>query len=95
MTAKRFAVDYFIKDYHSHIIDCNEEIKTLEEYADYLNKLEKENEQLKQFKEKVFAKIDMYLQLLPRLRNENESDESGLYHGAILTLETLKKELEE
>ena len=49
--------------------------------VDKLNKLSDENEQLKQFKEDVFNKIDMHLRMLPT--------------GAIYMLETLKKELEE
>ena len=58
----------------------------------------KENEQLKQFKEDVFNKIDMHLRMLPTAR-DNEFDEDdgdpSLYVGAIYMLETLKKELEE
>lgn len=61
-----------------------------------LNKLLEENEQLKQFKEDVFNKIDMHLRMLPTARdnefNEDDGDPS-LYTGAIYMLETLKKEL--
>ena len=63
-----------------------------------LNELLDENEQLKQFKEDVFNKIDMHLRMLPTARdnefNEDDGDPS-LYVGAIYMLETLKKELEE
>ena len=61
-------------------------------------KLEEENEQLKQFKEDVFNKIDMHLQMLPTARNNEFNEDDGdpsLYTGAIYMLETLKKELEE
>lgn len=60
--------------------------------------LKKENEQLKQFKEDVFNKIDMHLRMLPTARDEEFNEENGdpsLYTGAIYMLETLKKELEE
>lgn len=57
---------------------------------------QKENEQLKQFKEDVFNTIDMHLRMLPTARdnefNEDDGDPS-LYTGAIYMLETLKKEL--
>ena len=57
-----------------------------------------ENEELKQFKEEVFNKIDMHLRMLPIARDREYNDEYGdpsLYTGAIYMLETLKKELEE
>lgn len=60
--------------------------------------LEKENEELKQFKEDVFNKIDMHLRLLPTARDIEFNDDDGdpsLYVGAIYMLETLKKELQE
>ena len=67
-------------------------------YAELYHKSLKENEQLKQFKEDVFNKIDMHLRMLPTARdnefNEDDGDPS-LYTGAIYMLETLKKELEE
>ena len=56
-----------------------------------------ENEELKQFKEGVFNKIDMHLRMLPIARDREFNDEYGdpsLYTGAIYMLETLKKELE-
>ena len=59
--------------------------------------LEEENEQLKQFKEDVFNKIDMNLRMLPTARDNEFNEENGdpsLYTGAIYMLETLKKELE-
>lgn len=68
------------------------------QYKSKLIDLKKENEQLKQFKEDVFAKIDMHLRMLPTARdnefNEYDGDPS-LYTGAIYILETLKKELKE
>ena len=68
------------------------------ENANRVGKLEKENEQLKQFKEDVFNNIDMHLRMLPTARdnefNEDDGDPS-LYTGAIYMLETLKKELDE
>lgn len=63
-----------------------------------IKELYDENEQLKQFKEDVFNKIDMHLRMLPTARdnefNEDDGDPS-LYVGAIYMLETLKKELKE
>lgn len=63
-----------------------------------INKFRDENRQLKQFKEDLFAKIDMHLRMLPTKRdiefNEDDGDPS-LYSGAIYMLETLKKELQE
>ena len=59
--------------------------------------LEEENEQLKQFKEDVFNKIDMHLRMLPTARDNEFNEENGdpsLYTGAIYMIETLKKELE-
>ena len=62
-----------------------------------LNALHEENQSLKQFKEDVFAKIDMHLRMLPTARDNEFNAEYGdpsLYTGAIYMLETLKKELE-
>lgn len=63
-----------------------------------LNNLHEESQELKQFKEDVFANIDMHLRMLPTARdnefNEYDGDPS-LYTGAIYMLETLKKELKE
>ena len=62
-----------------------------------LNTLTDENEELKQFKEDVFNKIDMHLRMLPTARDNEFNEENGdpsLYTGAIYMLETLKKELE-
>ena len=60
--------------------------------------LEKENEQLKQFQDRVFSWIDMHLQRLPTLRDDefesdNEFSDPSLYSGAIQILETMKREL--
>ena len=60
--------------------------------------LAKENEQLKQFQDRVFSWIDMHLQRLPTLRDDefesdNEFADPSLYNGAIQILETMKKEL--
>lgn len=66
------------------------------ENANRVEKLEKENEQLKQFKEDVFNKINMHLRMLPTARDKEFDEEYGdpsLYSGAIYILETLKKEL--
>ena len=63
-----------------------------------LNTLTDENEQLKQFKEDVFRKINMHLRMLPTARDNEFNEENGdpsLYTGAIYMLETLKKELKE
>ena len=63
-----------------------------------INKLADENEQLKQFQDRVFSWIDMHLQRLPTLRDDefesdNEFADPSLYNGAIQILETMKKEL--
>ena len=63
-----------------------------------LNELFDKNEELKQFKEDVFNKIDMNLRMLPTARDNEFNEENGdpsLYTGAIYMLETLKKELSE
>lgn len=67
-------------------------------YAELCHKLSKENEQLKQFQDRVFSWIDMHLQRLPTLRDDefesdNEFADPSLYSGAIQILETMKKEL--
>ena len=63
-----------------------------------INKLVDENEQLKQFQDRVFSWIDMHLQRLPTLRDDefesdNEFADPSLYSGAIQILETMKREL--
>lgn len=76
----------------------NVTLNYVNELIDVKVELKKENEQLKQFKEDVFNKIDMHLRMLPIARdnefNEDDGDPS-LYVGAIYMLETLKKELKE
>lgn len=75
-------------------IDLIEDLFVREE----LIRLYEENEELKQFKEDVFNKIDMHLRMLPIVRDNEfnkENDGSSLYTGAIYILETLKKELSE
>lgn len=98
MTAKRYShdgitiIDHLKKDLI--YIDGKE---NLLEIAEYVDKLQEENEQLKQFKEGVFNKIDMHLRMLPTARDNEFNEENGdpsLYTGAIYMLETLKKELE-
>lgn len=67
-------------------------------YAELYHKSLKENEQLKQFKEDVFNKIDMHLHMLPTARDNEFNEDNGdpsLYSGAIYMLETLKEELSE
>ena len=66
-------------------------------WQDYQD-LKKENEQLKQFQDRVFSWIDMHLQRLPTLRDDefesdNEFADPSLYSGAIQILETMKREL--
>lgn len=77
-----------------------EKDEQLDKQNQALKKLKKENEQLKQFQDRVFCWIDMHLQRLPTLRdNEFESDnefaDPSKYQGAIDILETMKKELSE
>ena len=67
-------------------------------YRKDIASLEKENEQLKQFQDRVFSWIDMHLQRLPTLRDDefesdNEFADQSLYSGAIQILETMKREL--
>ena len=93
-------------DYVSDVCDLlNEQYETIQQLQHDASILiqanqdyRKENEQLKQFKEDVFNKVDMHLRMLPTAR-DNEFDEDdgdpSLYVGAIYMLETLKKELEE
>ena len=57
-----------------------------------------ENEELKQFQDRVFSWIDMHLQRLPTLidkefNSDNEFADPSLYSGALQILETMKKEL--
>lgn len=71
---------------------------TAKEIVDELNSLADENEQLKQFQDRVFSWIDMHLQRLPTLRDDefesdNEFADPSLYSGAIQILETMKREL--
>ena len=105
MTAKRFAyyehkgADYILDtpnkslDFIEMLGDCLE----AEEIVDLLNCLNDENEQLKQFKEKVFSLIDKEI-----ARNEEAIEwgkESGADSGSIgcynQMLNRLKKELSE
>lgn len=99
MNEKRYSHDAIVIVDHLKenliYIDGNDALLELTEYVD---RLQEENEQLKQFKEDVFNKIDMHLRMLPIARdnefNEYDGDPS-LYVGAIYILETLKKELKE
>ena len=98
MTEKRFQWVY-IKDNTLELRD-NGIVKVFnnERLEELLNELNDENEQLKQFKEDVFNKIDMHLRMLPTARDNEFNEENGdpsLYTGAIYMLETLKKELSE
>ena len=77
------------------VSECIEDVQWIKSL---LNELHEEKEQLKQFKEDVFAKIDMHLRMLPTARDKEFNEDDGdpsLYTGAIYMLETLKKELEE
>ena len=78
--------------------DLLEEKRIWKQMSDEYTKLSDDNEQLKKFKEDVFAKIDMHLRMLPTARDTEFNEEDGdpsLYTGAIYMLETLKKELQE
>lgn len=99
MTGKRFTIQGIgISDHKKKRLYDLQTIDGFISVRDELNALNDENEQLKQFKEDVFNKIDMHLRMLPTARdnefNEDDGDPS-LYTGAIYMLETLKKELEE
>ena len=98
MTKKRYSHDAIVIVDHLKedliYIDGKDELLELAEYVD---RLQEENEQLKQFKEDVFNKIDMHLRMLPIARDNefNDDGDPSLYTGAIYMLETLKKELKE
>ena len=73
-------------------------VNRLNEQDKTITRLEKENEQLKQFQDRVFSWIDMHLQRLPTLiddefNSDNEFADPSLYSGALQILETMKKEL--
>ena len=109
MTGKRFKKGYCCGD--TGLIDNEKEewfveninsISDLErnwnDVLDKLNEVADENEQLKQFQDRVFSWIDMHLQRLPTLRDDefesdNEFADPSLYSGALQILETMKKEL--
>lgn len=93
MTEKRFEADKY-----NEIWDNGDFLLSFDQTVDLLNQLNDENEELKQFKEDVFAKIDMHLRMLPTAVDNEFNEEDGdpsLYTGAIYMLETLKKELQE
>ena len=74
------------------------ELNNYSEIFNELNALVDENEELKQFQDRVFSWIDMHLQRLPTLRDDefesdNEFADPSLYSGAIQILETMKREL--
>lgn len=97
MIEKRF-IDK-IKNGTVVIIDKKDNVLIRDKYraCDYLNRLNNEIEELKQFQEDVFAKIDMHLRMLPTAVDNEFNEEDGdpsLYTGAIYMLETLKKELQ-
>ena len=79
---------------------CEELKIVLEVYEDSLNKLEKENKELKQFKEKVFEIIDEHIvkeRRFPREISPSEKRAMVIERriGKVELLETLKKELSE
>lgn len=103
-----------LNKYNKAYLDCHNDVLRLEKENEKLkNKLKffnelnkpygdiiKENEQLKQFQDRVFSWIDMHLQRLPTLidkefNSDNEFADPSLYSGALQILETMKKELKE
>ena len=97
MTEKRYKAIPEIASYKDTVTGEILSPKFEEDFYKVLDLLN-ENEELKQFKEEVFNKIDMHLRMLPIARDREYNDEYGdpsLYTGAIYMLETLKKELEE
>ena len=102
MTEKRFRLgspfNGFVDVYDGEVVVASVRVVYAKHLLDLLNSLNDENEQLKQFKEDVFNKINMHLRMLPTARdtefNEDDGDPS-LYTGAIYMLETLKKEFSE
>lgn len=98
-TGEQYILALDLMDLLNHLHEEKEDMATKKEDAEYeLFHIKEENEQLKQFKEDVFNKIDMHLRMLPTTRDNEFNEEDGdpsLYTGAIYMLETLKKELEE
>ena len=99
MTEKRFIFnsDTVATNLKTPIVYDNK-IMNIGEVLEKLNELSDENEQLKQFQDRVFSWIDMHLQRLPTLRDDefesdNEFADPSLYSGAIQILETMKREL--
>lgn len=105
MTEKRFGITPELPKGWVDIIDtdddrtlCNIRIEYANNMIKLLNELYDENEQLKQFQDRVFSWIDMHLQRLPTLRDDefesdNEFADPSLYSRAIQILETMKREL--
>ena len=97
-TNERFTlVDDYLIEYDGDYFDLHKpsDIRSLVTIIKYVTD---ENEQLKQFQDRVFSWIDMHLQRLPTLRDDefesdNEFADPSLYNGAIQILETMKKEL--
>lgn len=78
---------------YEHSMSASENVNTL-------NGLYNENNELKEFRNRVYAWIEMHLHRLPLLRDEefesdNEFADPSRYQGAIDILETMKKELSE
>ena len=102
MTAKRFELKYINEQHISaNLYDCRTFIASIgigaELIVELLNSLNDENEQLKQFKDKVYSVIDKRIN---ELENDyNKAVKSGMpsnsVYGEIELLEELKKELEE
>ena len=93
MTENRFKAD----KYNFEIWDNGDFLLSFDQTIDLLNSLNDENEQLKQFKKKVFALIDKEI-----TQNEEAiewGEEIGANYGAIgfynNMLNRLKKELQE
>ena len=84
-----------LNEQHEQIERLKRNFRVLEEVK---CELAEENEQLKQFQDRVFSWIDMHLQRLPTLiddefESDNEFADPSLYSGALQILETMKKEL--
>ena len=94
----RFDYEECYLKFDSEVFAIAENKKNAKVIGETLIQLSDENEQLKQFQDRVFSWIDMHLQRLPTLRDDefesdNEFADPSLYSGAIQILETMKREL--
>lgn len=95
MTEKRFDVvmnEFDEVEYITDIVDCED--RDFADFIEFANEMAKENEELKQFQDRVFSWIDMHLQRLPTLRDDEfESDNEFAEVIVSKSIDELTKEL--